>query len=63
MLLYELVSLPKNIKDQCKILLEDPYVEGATPKELGILSEIRQQLPDVAISRCPRSSSINFAKS
>lgn len=43
-LLSELVHLSKNIKENCKTLFKDPYVEGSTPKELGILTEIRHQL-------------------
>lgn len=45
-LLSELVLLSKNIKYQCKTLFEDPYVEGATPKDNGILVTIRDQLSE-----------------
>lgn len=39
-LLSELFPLSINIKEQCKTLLDDSYVEGATPKDFGILTAI-----------------------
>lgn len=45
-LLSELTHLSKNIKDHCKTLLGDTYVEGTSPKDIGIHSSIRHQRPD-----------------
>lgn len=48
-LISELESFAENIKDQRKTLLEDPYEEGATYKNLGILSEFDTNFRTLAI--------------
>lgn len=40
----ELAPVAKQIKEHCKCLLAEPYVEGATPPDVGMLDTIRHQL-------------------